>query len=220
MEADRVDTQRTELSDLVLSGPLKVDFIGSVDNGHTHFTSDELSVLTLGQSNWKLGGVWEHNEHELRDRYSIYMFHQSGTDETQWFVVEQAGDNLDFYLIPLVHKGSVEKVLPVELWFYYGQESVLKMHAKYHSRIDELENNNQSQRDQIYALELELVESENKCKGYAQTALMAGAFGVGLVVVAIAVLCCCLYGRRQKLKWKETMQRKGDGVAIDLHPAF
>ena len=139
----------------MVSDPETVSLIGLENDDHTDFSMDELTALALERQNWKLEEVWR-KRNLGKEIYSIYMFLQRWSDEVQWFVVRKNDTELNLYRIPLQQQSSAE-LSQVKLQFHYDQESVLKMHAKYHSRIGELMRQKGNVTD---TLELRLVELE------------------------------------------------------------
>ena len=149
-------------------------------------------------------------------------FHQNGTDDNLWFLVVKGGvdgDTLDLYHIPLLVEGRV--ALPIQLRFLVDQGSVLKMHAKYYSKID-----------RIKVLESELAEFEKKWNtafesahnntgvheewqtSYDQLVMIAAIGGVVGLVLLVMVIMLGITGCRLR-KRKRAMTAKLEQMKVD-----
>lgn len=210
-EPSKLIPLRDELKKKVQSG--KVHLLGSVDEGHTDFSREKLSNMAAGEFNWRLEGAWKHNE---EGSHFIYMFHQSDTNNIQWFVMEQEGrtrksGSLGFYHIPIMDEGK-----RISLGFHHDIKSAVEYQCKINreistlqSKLDESDKLNEDYQSKIHLLECELadqremvshqkeqifeqkkqissMESELNCNSYADATF---GFVGGFIMATIIGLC-------------------------------
>lgn len=198
------------------SDPAKVSMYSCVaDDNEPTMTTEEMSIIAAENQDWKLDGVWIRQGHDFGapgyDNYSIYVFHQNGTDDDQWFVTLKDGkdgvdgDTLKLYHIPLLQQGRAQ--MPIQLGFLVDQESVLEMHAKYYSKID-----------QIKVLESKLdAESEHNKEwqtSYDQLVMVAAVAGVVGLVLLVMVIMLGITGCRLRRR-KRAMTAKLERMKVD-----